>query len=48
MMAPAEEVFGGIALHFQWLNTHRCDELWAWQGKGTDIMVKLMGWCESV
>jgi len=31
-MAPAEEVFGGIALHFQRLNTHRCDESWAGGG----------------
>jgi len=31
-MAPAEEVFGGIALHFQQLNTHRCDEFWAGGG----------------
>jgi len=28
-MAPAEEVFGGIALHFQRLNMRRCDEFWA-------------------
>ena len=32
MMAPAEEVFGGIALHFQRLNTRRCDEFWAGGG----------------
>jgi len=31
-MAPAEEVCGGISLHFQWLNTRRCDEFWAGRG----------------
>jgi len=31
-MAPAGEVFGGIALHFQRLNTHCCDEFWACGG----------------
>jgi len=46
-MAPAEEVFGGIALHFQRLNTRRTDEFGP-AGEGTDIMVKLVGWCESV
>jgi len=32
MMVPAEEVFGGIALHFQRLHTRRCDEFWAGGG----------------
>jgi hypothetical protein len=32
MMAPAEEGFGGIALHFQRLNTRHCDEIWAGGG----------------
>jgi hypothetical protein len=32
MMVPAEEVFGGIALHFQQLNMRRCDEFWAGGG----------------
>jgi hypothetical protein len=31
-MAPAEEVFGGIAMHFQRLNTRCCDEFWAGGG----------------
>ena len=31
-MAPADEVFGGIAMHFQRLNTRCCDEFWAGGG----------------
>jgi hypothetical protein len=31
-MSPAEEVFGGIALHFQRLKMRRCDKFWAGGG----------------
>ena len=31
-MSPVEEVFGGIALHFQLLNTRRWDKFWAGGG----------------